>query len=481
MRPAGRSAKDEDGLGATPDPVPTAQTFQNDISAMGKKEREGPAFMKINRRQFNLRLTSALLGLGAIPELQAQQSQDHPAPPSPATRRHYFFKHPLFEIIFLTSLGRAYHSAGNVGKVLYLTTQVEDGNFESAYQAFTQAGDEARELAKDSASHGHKESARQAYLWAQNYYDSATYFVDGSVDPTRFLPAWERHYDCWLKSLPLFDPPIEPASIPYEGTELHGFFMRAPNTSGQRPLLILCNGSDGALLDMWVWGGAAALARGYNCLTFDGPGQGYALWKQKLYFRPDWEKVISPVVDYALTRPEVDLKRIAIQGVSQGGYWVPRAVAFERRIAAAIADPGAVDVSASWTAHLPRPLLELLKAGHKDEFDREMAKNMDPGVEANLRFRMRPFGFTSYYDTYRAVMQYNLTEVAGQIRCPMLITNPVNEVYFPGQSQRLYDLLTSPKKLVTFTESDGADLHCEPKGTGLRNLHIFNWLNETLG
>lgn len=102
--------------------------------------------------------------------------------------RHYFFKNPTFEMIFLTSLGRAYHSGGNVGKVLYLTKQVEDGNFQSAYLAFKQAGDEARQLAEDSLVHGHKESARQAYLWAQNFYDSATYFIDGSEDPSRFLP-----------------------------------------------------------------------------------------------------------------------------------------------------------------------------------------------------------------------------------------------------------------------------------------------------
>ena len=90
-------------------------------------------------------------------------------------------------------------------------------------------------------------------------------------------------------------PVVEPVSIPYEDTELHGFFFRGPSTSRSRPLLILINGSDGSLLDMWAWGGAGALARGYDCLTFDGPGQGYALWnwKQKLYFRPDWEKLVS--------------------------------------------------------------------------------------------------------------------------------------------------------------------------------------------
>lgn len=438
----------------------------------------------INRRQFNLRLTTALLGMGVLPQLRGQDITNNPVvtsgKSSSPTRRPYFFKNPTFEMIFLTSLGRAYNMGGNVGKVLYLTRQVEDGNFESAYMAFKLAGDEARAIAEDSASHGHKESARQAYLWAQNFYDSATYFIDGSKDPSRFLPTWELLYDCWQKSLPLFDPTIEPVKIPYENTELHGFFIKGKGASRKRPLLISVNGSDGSLLDMWLWGGAGALARGYNFLTFDGPGQGYALWKQKLYFRPDWEKVITPVVDYALSRPEVAPKKIAIQGISQGGYWVPRALAFEKRIAAAIADPGVVDVSTSWISYLPKPMLELLKAGRKAEFDSTLAKFSDETSRSLLAFRMRPFGFTSAYDTYKASMDYNLTGVAGKISCPMLITAPVNEAYWPGQSQQLYDLLASPKKLVPFSESDGADLHCEPKGTGLRDLRVFNWLDEQL-
>ena len=436
--------------------------------------------MDQDRRQFSAAISSFLLGSRSNPRLHANPLGDEPASPANAPRTGYLFKDPTFEMIFLTSLGRAYHSAGDVGKVLYLSKQVEDGNFESAYQVFKKAGDEARALAEESVSGGHKESGRQAYLWAQNYYDSATYFVDRSADPTRLLPTWQLLYDCWLKSLPLFDAPIEPVLIPYQNTELHGFFFREKGASGKRPLLILVNGSDGSLLDMLTWGAAGALARGYDCLTFDGPGQGYALWQQKLYFRPDWEKVISPVVDYALTRPEVDPKRIAIQGVSQGGYWVPRAVAFEKRIAAAIADPGVVDVSTSWTSSLPKPMLGLLKAGRKAEFDGYLAKSLNPADRATLAFRMRPYGFSSYFDTFHAVGEYNLRSVASRISCPILITAPVNEAYWPGQSEQLSNMVSAPKLLVPFSVSDGADLHCEPKGTGIRDLRVFNWLDDTL-
>jgi hypothetical protein len=434
--------------------------------------------MRLNRKHFNRGLAIALLGLGS--GARAQQASGSVSTLSGASGHSYFFKNATFEYVFLASLGRAYQQAGNLGKTLYIGRQIVDGDFESAFQAFKAGGDEARAIAEDSLRRGHRESARQAYLWAQNYYDSATYFVDGSKDPSRFLPTWELLDECWLKAAPLFARPIETVAIPYEGTELRGFYWRGDSAADKRPLLILNNGSDGSALDMLMSSGLGASARGYDCLTFDGPGQGYALWKQNLHFRPDWEKVITPVVDFALRRDGVDPKRIALQGISQGGYWVPRAVAFEKRIAAAIADPGVVDVSTSWTAALPPPMLGLIKAGRKAEFDQFMAKVLSPALKNDLAFRMRPFGFSSYFDVFKATADYNLTEVVGNISCPMLITEPANESFWPGQSQRLFDLLTSAKTLARFSESDGADLHCEPKGFGLRELRILDWLDETL-
>jgi hypothetical protein len=77
--------------------------------------------------------------------------------------------------------------------------------------------------------------------------------------------------------------------------------------------------------------------------------------------------------------------------------------------------------------------------------------------------------------------KYTLDGVADKIRCPMLITDPENEQFWPGQSHQLYDALTCPKELVSFTADEGADSHCEPKALGLREQRIFDWLDETVG
>jgi hypothetical protein len=158
---------------------------------------------------------------------------------------------------------------------------------------------------------------------------------------------------------------------------------------------------------------------------------------------------------------------------------VPRAVAFEHRIAAAVADPGVWDVSTSWTAQFPPPMLELLAAGQKAAFDRAI-REASPRELATLTFRMRPYGFSSAYDTIKAAQTYTLAGVVDGIRCPMLITDPQGEHFWPGQSQRLYDALPGPKTLARFTAAEGGDLHCEPKATGLRAQRIFDWLDATL-
>jgi alpha-beta hydrolase superfamily lysophospholipase len=256
-----------------------------------------------------------------------------------------------------------------------------------------------------------------------------------------------------------------------------GYVFR-PRAPGPRPAIILNNGSDGPVNAMWAQGAAGAVERGYVALTFDGPGEGEALFEQGLPFRPDWEAVITPVVDVLAARDDVDPSRIALQGISQGGYWAPRAAAFEKRISAVIADPGVMDVSTSWTAHLPKSMVKALDEGRADRFDRELALGMRFSARGRreLAFRSRPYGSEDPYEVFRAVREYHLRDVAGRIECPVLITDPDDEQFWPGQSAQLRDALSAPATLVRFTAEEGANWHCEPKARGLYDQRMFDWL-----
>jgi len=412
----------------------------------------------------------------------ASAGQASPATAAPPARGH-LFNDPSFEFTASVGLGASYYGLGNPGKLVALAQAIPDGDYESAFQAFHGAGVEAREWAEDAARKRHRVSARQAWLWAAQYHATALRFLDGTADPSRMLPTFRQYAECWAAAAALFDPPVERVEIPYEGGALTGWFYRVDSSARRRPLAIVNNGADGLDISSYELGVAGGLARGYHCLSFNGPGQGDSLWIRKLYFRPDWEKVIAPVVDFALRRPEVEPGRIALIGVSQGGYWVARALAFEHRVAAGVLDPGVWNVADPWIRNLPPFMRDALDQGKKEDFDTKMAVGLklNPKAKIMLDFRMRPYGFSSYYDAFRAAREYNMKDVAGQIRCPVLITDPESEQFFTGQARQLFGMLRGPKELAAFTRAEGADLHCELNAPGYRDFRIYNWLDETLG
>jgi pimeloyl-ACP methyl ester carboxylesterase len=139
--------------------------------------------------------------------------------------------------------------------------------------------------------------------------------------------------------------------IPYEGTTLPGYFYSVDDDDGSkapRPSLIAYGRFDSTLEELYTSAAAPALERGYNCLAFEGPGQGGVICKQKIRFRYDWEKVVTPIVDYALSRDkEIDSNQIAFMEISMGGYLAARAAAFEHRISACILYNGVYDAFAS--------------------------------------------------------------------------------------------------------------------------------------
>ena len=201
------------------------------------------------------------------------------------------------------------------------------------------------------------------------------------------------------------------------------------------------NGADGSLTTLLPGHASQAVARGYNVLIFDGPGQQSLLFERNIPFRPDWEHVVTPIVDLLLARPDVDPDRLALYGVSQGGYWVPRTLAFEHRFAAAIADGGVVDVGATWRSKLPSlsprssTMVNVTSSTHCSTSPIRTQRRV-------ITWRAKPYGQPTLYDTFVEVQRYRITpELAHQIDTPLMIANPDQEQFFTGQPARLFDML----------------------------------------
>ena len=193
--------------------------------------------------------------------------------------------------------------------------------------------------------------------------------------------------------------------------------------------------------------------------------------------------MITPVVDFALARPEVDPDKVALTGISQGGYWVLRAAAFEHRLAAVVADPGVMRVYDALESHIPHRQIKQLEAGEKEKFDSSMhlGERFSKKIRYTMAFRFTPYGFDSPYDLYRAARAYDLADVVGDIRCPTLVLDPEREAFWPGQSREVYEALTTERKdIVSFSDAEGAGAHCEPLSVPLRNQRAFDWLDDVL-
>jgi hypothetical protein len=155
---------------------------------------------------------------------------------------------------------------------------------------------------------GHPISGRDGMLRASNYYRAAEFFLHGDPDDPRIKNSYERSVACFREAGARLTPPAQPVLIPFDGGVLHGYFYDAG--PGMRPSVIMHNGFDGSAEETHFFGAAAAVERGYHVLTFDGPGQPAARHGAGLVFRPDWEHVVAPVLDWVLARPG----SVAIEG-----------------------------------------------------------------------------------------------------------------------------------------------------------------------
>ena len=393
-----------------------------------------------------------------------------------------FFRNAQFNFSTKVALGAIFHQGADAGEVLSTVARIKDGDFESWHRAWLDTGERVRLGAEQSAGAGQVVSARLAYLRAAGHFARATISLDGTADPARYVPTWEQSRACWDQFAALSGGTITPVAIPYEGGTLPGYFCKADTSMAPRPLLIIANGADAPIHAMWLWGAAAAVARGYNALIFDGPGQGAALVRQGLPFRHDWENVIGPVLDCVLQREDVDARRVALYGASQGGHWTLRTLAFERRIAAGIVDPAAHTLSAAWEAHLPQGLRKMLDAGEEARFNRSLSWGlMFSGVaRQTLAMRMRPYRTTNPFQAFMAARQHQLGDLCGEIRCPVMLCEPEGEQFWPEQAPRIYAQLRCEKEMVHFTADEGADGHCEPMARSQVEAHMFDWLAKVM-
>ncbi|MDQ0455691.1 alpha/beta hydrolase family protein [Rhizobium paknamense] len=330
-------------------------------------------------------------------------------------------------------------------------------------ETWIKMADKLVSLADEDEAKGRLISAGDKLMRAANYMLTAERLLahgsEGRVALyQRFLAAFE-------KSLRLTGSSCRRIEIPYEGTHLSALYVPAEGVEGPQPLLVQVNGLDSTKEMKFLVGLPAWLAqRGVASLIVDQPGTGEALRLQGLTARYDSEHWASRVVDWLEARPEVDAKRIGMEGVSLGGYYCPRAVAFEPRFACGVV----------WGANHDWRDVQKKRLAREGNFP-------VPHYWSHVQWVWGAKDIDSFMEIAEKV---HLHGILDRIRVPFLVTHGEKDSQIPLQwAHATYDqLVNSPRReLKIFDERTGGVQHSSFDNSANAGAYIADWVAEVLG
>lgn len=393
----------------------------------------------------------------------------------------FYFKDQAFSFELLRAATYAGYQGAEIGECLATVANIEEGNFDSWFLEWKKTADRTYKTAEDCLRKKHKVSAREAFLRAHNYYRTGEFFLDGTDE--RRMENFDKSVTSFEAGMQLLDSHFEIVKIPYEETYLKGYFYGAiedgKTNLTKHPVLVFIGGYDSTLQELYFCGVAPAIKRGYHCLVFEMPGQGEALRKQNLFMRHDSEVPVKAALDYLETRTDIDMERLALLGMSLGGYFAPRAAAFEERIKACIAFNVFYDTFDSTINQNPQ-LSQILNLPIEK---REQMLALAEEHNSNLRWMLNNgkwvFGLKHRYELFEEMKKASLKGIAGKIKCPVLLTmGETDHFVSKDQLDALLEEIKAPKTVRVFTIEEGAEEHCQEGNHALFHQVMFDWLDE---
>jgi dienelactone hydrolase len=319
-------------------------------------------------------------------------------------------------------------------------------NLESWHAEWMAVAQKNEELASGFEKDNRKVTAHEFYLRAADFYRRAVVYMP--EDDPRMMPTYKKLEQTFNKAWSLVTPPFERVQIPYEGHILPALFFPGRGKPGTRlPVVYNYGGADGILLRGEDGGAGQYVRRSMSFIDVDGPGHGGMLREKRLYAPPDSERVAKAVIDYLVTRSDVDPNRIGLHGSSMGGYSGPRCATAEKRIKAVAVWSGAYNLV-------------------NDIFD------YYPPIQDRLRWLM---GAKDLNEAREKIKEFTLEGRATKIECPLLVGYSHDDrVMDPRGALKLYEnAVNSPDRSML----DGVG-HGEKRFD--RRTYIADWFMKQL-
>lgn len=332
------------------------------------------------------------------------------------------------------------------------------------FREWVRMGDRMRRLGMAAEREKRGLTAAAFYKRACTYYQAGERFR--TPKDRRALGAYRKALDCFMRFARLTDRPrVERVEIPFEkGRSLPGLFVHAENTRRAKPpAVVFFDGLDVTKELQYMLGTEDLVRRGISVLLVDAPGNGEAIRFRKLYLRHDHEVAGAAALDYLETRPDVNAKRVAVMGISLGGYYAPRNASLERRFKACVGWGVEPDYHERWRKRIAASFKTALSVpSHHIQWILN-AKSLEEALG-----KLEPF---------------RLDGVVQKMRCPYLLVHGEDDQQVPLESARaLFRMVGSKDKtLKVFTGSEGGAQHCQMDNAPLAAAFIHDWLKEKLG
>ncbi|KAL9060341.1 MAG: hypothetical protein Q9162_000745 [Coniocarpon cinnabarinum] len=398
-----------------------------------------------------------------------------------------------FHFELLRPLSHARYRGADITDVLQAAALVKPGDFESWYQTWRQIAERTEksisyqfDTPSDTITRRNPVGECDKLLAAATYYRIADFFMHGNQDDPRIMEVWEQQTKCFDRALKNLGYKASRHVAKADGFDVPMIFYQALENGGPRKAtIVMGNGYDGSQEELLHQSGLAALQSGYNVLTYEGPGQPSVRRYQNKGFIHDWERAVTPVIDFAISQPIVDPERIALLGVSLGGYFCLRAAAFEKRIKAGIAVDGVWSFKRAMDKFIPKETRDLLDQGKAGEFDVAFTKKLsDPNTPTVLRWGFSQglwsFNTTSPAELVQRASQFDLSGLEDRITCPVFDADAEEDIFFAGQPEMVKERLGDNVTLRKYTSADGGMAHSQIGACSLLNAEVLAWLAEKM-
>ncbi|QBI53651.1 alpha/beta hydrolase family protein [Streptomonospora litoralis] len=313
-------------------------------------------------------------------------------------------------------------------------------------QEWSRTAKETAEAGRAALAAGDITTGRRALFRSMSYWRHSEFFL-ASTDPRR-NEAYTEGTRNFQEAAELTGGLIERINVPFEGQTMDGYVVRPDASGRKRPTVLMLGGADSWAEELYFLGGTEFPARGMNVVMVDTPGRGSSLRFKQMYSRHDYEVPVKAILDFLAERGDIDIDRLGLAGVSFGGYYAPRAAAFEPRVKAVAAWCGTWSILTDFYEYYP-PLQEQLQwlSGSKDD------------AEAREK-----------------LARFTLDGVAEKLDVPVYVMHGENDIIMDIEGARRFQAALTVEDVTVDYYSGAGSLHCNYDYLAVAAARLADWM-----